>query len=406
MPPDLSAILWTLPGPRQYIRKMSQDIKNGVSQIIFSPRSMSAYSFRESLLESLEKDLYLRAYPLDLSSSGESVPIEILKAHFPCLSDSLYLEKAVESDDLPDVILLENSGSSLTRIQDWINAIDRWAEACRSSGAKHSLILILESVNPAELKLPPKDIRLNYRVLAGFPSSLEVRLLCRMAADEIDAENQWREYILASLAGNDLSLIALLWDEVFNPVESIIKTLRIYGENNSWKTNRNGNSRNWRPKPPGLELSPRPDEPSFELLSSGRTIYTSEYGEETHPVLLAVDKKEQEIIHRLWRSQAALLLPTVDDIRRRVCNYFCATQGENWAFIDQELLPSPVELGKLKIYFDKLPDSSWEKRQWGNGINQTWKIRNDLAHYTPISYSAFYELWRLNNNVRSKSSQY
>ena len=118
--------------------------------------------------------------------------------------------------------------------------------------------------------------------------------------------------------------------------------------------------------------------------------------------MLALDKKDPEINHRLWRAQAALLLPMVDDIRRRVCNYFCATLGDDWAYIDKELLSSPVELGKLKTYFDKLPDNSWEKRQWGNGINQTWMIRNDLAHYTPISYNAFYELWILNNNVRSK----
>ena len=407
MSPDLSTAVWSLPGPRKFIQKIGQDLRRGVSQIIFSPTSSQVASFKESLLECLEKDCFLRSETIDLSSSTQLEPFDLLQATFPGLSGSQYLEKSVEAPDLPDVIFLENLAHGSTGyIQDWINAIDRWAEACRSSGSMHSLVLLLKMVDPAKLKLPSKDVRLNYRVLAGTPSSLEVRLLCRMATDEIDAENQWREFMLASVAGNDFSLVDLLWDEVFNPVESIIKALKIHGKNNGWQKSNDFFPRNWRPKPPGFDLSLSPNEKSFGYLGSGLTIYTSEYGEEIHPCLLALNNMEQEIVHRIWRAQASLLLPAVDDVRRRICNYFTNKYGEDWAIIDKKLFASPLELGELKTFFDySLSDASWEKRQWGSGVYQTWNIRNDLAHYTPVSYIVYEKFWRLTSSVHSQLSQ-
>jgi len=403
MSPDLSSACWQLPGPRKFVQRIGMDLRDGVSQIIFAPPSLELAAFRQALWDCMEKDLYLHTFSIDPSLFEGAKPFDVLRKTFPDLTKSQYLEKAVDNPNLPDVISVENiENCSVPRCQEWINSSARWAEACRSSGAKHSLVILLKTGDTQQFKLPQTDVRLKYRVLAGFPSSLEVRLLCRLETNEINAENQWREYILASLAGNDLSLCELLWEEVFNPLKSIQEALRKYGEERGWeKVAHNSKLQNWRPQPPGLEVTPSPTDKTFDLLSSGITIYTPEYGEEIHPGLLALNKNEEDIIHRIWRAQAALLLPLVDDVRRRICNHFTARHGEGWAVVDQTINTPPLEMGKLRMFFDALPNNSWEKRQWGLGVQNAWMIRNDLAHYTPVSYEAYREFWRLSSNVHA-----
>ena len=407
MSPDLSTAAWTLPSCRQFMRKIGLDLRDGVSLVIFFPPSADMQAFKRSLLDYIDRELYLKTDFKDLSCFDGIPPFDFLCQIFPGLMKSQYLEKAVDSPDLPDVILLEGlSQCANTTVQNWINTIARWAEACRSSGARHSLVFFLTLEDFSFIKLPPTDVRLKYRILAGFPSALEVRLLCRMETNEIDAENQWREYILSSLAGNDLFLCEHLWEEVFNPAESINDALIQYATKNGWNKNTtNTHFHNWRPKPPGVDLTFSPNEKTFSLLSSGISIYTPEYGEEIHPGFLALNGGEKEISHRIWRAQAALILPMIDDLRRRICEYFTSKYGNNWAILGNEILIPPLEMGELKTYFETLPSNSYERRQWGFGIHQAWWIRNELAHYKPISFRVFCELWRLSGSVHSLINQ-
>lgn len=328
-------------------------------------------------------------------------PFDVLQCLLTNSTSYSYLEKLVGDSQLPAAILVSHFESRSPKdIQNWLQALKRWAEACRNSGAKNSLLLLLPLSMVTSEQLPPVDVRLKHSIWLGATSVLETRLLCRLVSEEVDAEAQWREYMLASLAGNDLGLAEYLWDTVLSDGLEIRNSLVSYADQRGWKINDiQPILHDWRPVPPGRSLHSLPNGRGFRLLQRGWTVSTPEFGEELHSAVLAILDRPAEIDHRIWRAQAALLLPMVDDIRRRICDSLSVRFGPGWAVIDNEPLESPIEMGKLKRYFENLSPQSWEKKQWGVGVNRAWEVRNYLAHYNPIPYAMFLSIWNLNASI-------
>ncbi len=406
MGPDLSNQFWTLPTVRQFLQEIGIEVRQGVNLILIYPPSISIASFLFALRDYLERERNQYVAMIDLSMMQEKTPFEVLKAHFTGLENDQYLEKSVDDDDLPDVIIISGEGLlTAERAKDWLSAMTRWANASAVSGSRHSLILCLSSSTVDFQHLPFSDIRLKYKTMAGFPSSLEMRLLCRMGLNETDAESQWSEYILSSIAGNDLQLVSVIWTEATKPfqkikeallrhsiIESITAEITTYFEEE------------WIPINRGVSLLPAPGDRNFFAISSGMTLYTVEFGEEIHPSILAFNNHDAEITHRIWRAQAALLLPMVDEYRRKVCDSLSERHGGFWAELDGEVLDPPIEMGELFTFFSNLPNSDRDKREFGSGVNLAWRIRNELAHYHPITFQEYLSFWnnscKLNNQHR------
>ena len=408
---SLTSSLWELPGPRKFLQKMGQDLQDGVSQVILYPPGASLYGIKHELLRSIERDHFLDVRVIKASSrDGDGIgnledPFSILCQEFPEAADFGFLERVIEEYNLPDVILVENLENCQKSVQTaWMQTLKRWIQAAQASGSRHSLLLLLPADAAMRLILPQPDVRLGYLVWAGIPTSLEVRLLCRMKTEGFDFEGQWREFLLASLAANDIGLCEHLWDVITCSKAEVIEALNSFARKQGWSGEHlNILLRGWKPRPPGLDLRITPQETGFSLLSQGITVYTAEYGEEINSAALAALGKVEEIEHRIWRAQAALLLPMIDEVRRRICNHMTANYGDNWAEIDRQIYRPPLEWGKLKIFFENLSRQFPEKDRWGSGIKQACWIRNQLSHYNPIQYNTFRDFWNLSVSVRRNS---
>jgi hypothetical protein len=401
--PDLSANLWTLPGPNRFIHKAGQQLNDRSNLIIILPTIIDRRGFRQSLLDCLEKELHLFVQVIDLANLNGNSPFESLKEMFPSLKQYKILEQSVQDLSLPNVILIDNLETcSLKNRAEWFMAMNRWSDSSSRCAGEHSLAMIANYQAFDGMKLPGPEVKLVYQVWSGMPSALDVRMLCRLKTERLDAEGQWRENLLASLAGNDLDLAEQLWDSVLVGDEEILKILCKYAKDKGWDpAKENGLLSKWRPKPPGSENPNKLDLEDLHLLRRGITVYTPEYGEEIHSALLALLGRRNDLNHRIWRAQAGLLLPLIDDVRRRVCDHMDHNYGEGWAIVGQEELEPDIELGRLKFIIEGLDRQSWVRRQWESGVNLTWKLRNDLAHYKKIPYHSFCDFWRFYSSVHS-----
>jgi|GEM_PF-1742327 len=393
--PSLSSDIWKLPSINKFLHDIGQKLIDGISLVILFPNSTDLLRFQQSLLRQLEAGHPLTSQVLDLGSGNGNKPLEFLREVIPLFAKYQYIDQAIEDEDLPDVLILTHLEKCCAAQQaEWINVLARWSEACRSTGSRHSLALLTRAESVSNLLLPQPDVRLAYHLWAGIPSALESRLVFRGDTNSLDAEGQWRENILSSLAANDLQLGEFLWDFVVGDVDEIILQLRQYAHEMDWSiASTRKLLENWRPTIRETSTSFNPNNNSFALLSRGITIYTPENGEELHPAVLAVMEKEEEIVHRLWRAQASLILPVIDDIRLRVCNSMKNRHGVNWAGQIEDQNPTYPDLGKLKFYFDKLPEKDSDRKLWGRIIKQAWMIRNKLAHYKIIDFQAYQNLW-------------
>lgn len=405
MPPDLISNLWDLPGPRQFLKILGQDLLEGISQLVIYPPGASIYGIKHELLRSIERDYFLDVQVLDPTVEEENGhirdPFSILCDRWPELIDCEFIERALESNCLPDVILVENLEFCQKTIQTaWVPFLKRWVQSSQANGSKKSLVLLLPADVAINLNLPSPDVRLSYMVWAGIPTALEVRLLCRMKTEGLDFEGQWRELILASLAGNDIGLCERLWECVFYP-KAVIEALKSFGDERGWNANKmNQLLEGWKPKPPGMELRINPQQGGFRLLSQGITTYSPEYGEEVNSAVLAVLGRKAELNHRIWRAQAVLLLPLIDEVRRRICDHMYENPLKE---TDREKFQQPLEWGELKNIFQNLPRGLQIKDRWGSGVHLGWWIRNEISHYRPITYKDYLSFCEFSVSVRKQS---
>jgi hypothetical protein len=378
----------------------AENLEQGISEIVVFPQSVNLNQVQHSLRRQLEINYLCEFMPIDAGSANEYRLIDLVKESYPALKQYQYLEAMVADVNLPDVLLVTNlENCSADQQEKWIKDITRWAEACRSSGAKHPIVLLTTYQSFADSKLPADDVRLSIRVWEGIPSALEARLLFRVdVPDEFEAKALWREAILSSLSGNDLELAEFIADVVFKPLDQIINQLRQYAIDVGWsKEVLENNLRTWRPDNSRLK---RPHNQVHNLYSKGVIIQTPENGEEVHSSALALMGKDQEIHHRLWRGQTALIMPMVDEVRLRICNAMIRKHGDAWAGRVDEKNPTFPELGKIKLFFDRSLCTVEERKQWMNIIKSSYHIRNELAHYRIIPFLDFQGFWPSYRHVR------
>jgi len=402
MNPNLAFHIFSLPGAQRFVDKILQTLQDGISVILVYPDDQVGNSLEDALINSLNGNKsFLESDLLDVGTNPRQEPFLFLQNVYSVLSQYGYLEKAVEERSLPDVMILKGIGICPPDIQDkWIQTMVRWADACRSSGCVKTMVLLLPAAIATHKKLPPSDIRLVYQIWAGLPSALEVRLLCRLRADEIQAKGLWREFLLSSLVGNDIGLCEWLWDVVFKPPARIVESIVEYANEQGWKADTiNGWMNSWQPKPAGLDFWLMPTDKNFYPLSQKVTLYTPEYGEEMHPAILALNGKTSSINHRIWRAQAALILPMIDDVRRKICDLLTLVHGNGWAVINGETFIPPLEMGNLKTWFDGKYVTQDERKTWREDVCHALKLRNQLAHYEMVGYADFEKFWKLNNKV-------
>lgn len=315
----------------------------------------------------------------------------------------------IHSNGLPNVLLIEGIKKLTDEARKhWMDFLMEWVQSCHSaadSGIPPMALCIVAPGVAVINDLPQTDTHLGIHWWWGFPSALEVQLLCRLNTENQnwDAEKRWREYLLPSLSGTDVSLAEFLWNYLTLNIDDLILHLSSLAKQRGWEaeslktlgayekdlssTNNNGHFTTFPPE-------------SFQALwAHGILIWSLEFGLELNTAALAVMERKQEIKHRLWRAQAELLLPIIDSFRLNICERFTNLYGQNWPLrwgkplADEEIEavkknPLACQLGYLE-YLLKNCRQLKEQRKWIPLVALARNLRNNIAHYHPILYDHF-----------------
>ena len=81
----------------------------------------------------------------------------------------------------------------------------------------------------------------------------------------------------------------------------------------------------------GRHQGAAPPRPWRSLWAEGGLQWSMEHGIEVHPSALACLGLTSDLSHRLWRGQARLLLPLLDELRLTICRRLTDRLGDGWA---------------------------------------------------------------------------
>lgn len=396
-------------------------VANRTSTIILLPAGVAPADVWELIRSELDRrqcDLY--EIPLvDLDEH----PLVALESFFgtprsaQALSWTLeaFFERAHVGALLPDILYLEDlQHLSGTAVAEWVTLTTRWAKLnqglTQSDRNRTAMCLIV----PATLvldQLPTGNVHLAIHWWWGFPSVSETLMLCRndSSFSYDHCLTSWCEHLLASLAVGDSTFLAHLrpWiDQCDHVLEQkaldfaisrdwTATLLRSCGADTLFKGSLSQRG----------HLSAGPPALLRQLWAIGALQWTPEYGVELHTAAVVCIGLCDEFRHRIWRGQVQLVYPTIDYLRLTVCHSLTKYYGRDWPIRwrrpeDERLAeaverdPNACELSYLVALLDRNMNKE-VKAQWYSLVEQLARIRNKLAHYAPISFAEFEQLWKL-----------
>lgn len=384
---SVSDRLYELPSVHDLFQRVADDLVDGKSVIFMIKDGMSPEITAGRFYSMLGgRELSWRSI-----SVGSDTPLEtILKAQQIMLDGKPNMQKLVEANALPDVLLitdLEYAGEAQQRA--WFDWLREWAEKAQARSGRGQQtaghLLVLPATASLQAHLPATNVFLRIWHWSDCLSSLELRLLCHMRPNtqhDILAW-RWREYILPELSSLDAELANSLWEVVGDnqcSSQKLLEMLKQYGRDQNWKEE---------------EVCALPDEKSLSRVGvlnreqnywymRGWLYRTPEYGWELHSALHALRGDERRIAFRFWRGQSYLLLPLLDQIRRHLIEVYGSYLGPGWHLGGRpSYWPADKPFEEYDVEWTWLASQTQDKemRQIAKNCRE---LRNQIAHYKPV----------------------
>ena len=241
----------------------------------------------------------------------------------------------------------------------------------------------------------------------GIPSTLETQLLCRLAEQDSSTTsiNRWREHVLPALANGDVGLIEYLWNFASElDGTGTLPMLKQFGIQRGWNYAQLTNWNLHEFQSAKIDYHPVQGAPDgwHAAWAAGMLTWTIEYGLEVHSAALATMDNRDALLHRLWRGQATLLLPLLDQARLTLCNYLTRRYGQDWPRYhsagspeaDRAVTDNPMacEWGHLVLLLGCEPLR--HERVWQSMAKGARDARNLIAHYEPVTFQVYETLMR------------
>lgn len=409
------SLITQLPSVQTFIRRIVDDISERRSVVAYLPMivdptwlssrlDIELWHHREFAVEHIDVSL------LSLSRGVVEALADALGTERPAPSAARTIASLINSDDLPEVIVLNNIETLEQVMQEtWLRLISQWSQFSQNLPSRASPPSVLLAIlQPARLtaKLIESDVRLAVHWWWGFPSILELRLLCRLANaghSNGRSASRWQEHLLPDLVGGDVPLLDNLWNTEAADIEQILAQVEVVAQDKGWTSER---LRQWGPvdvpRAPYSQFTRSSEAPPAALRTlwaQGALYSTQEHGIELHSAALALLGRQHELRHRLWRGQAELVLPVLDAIRIQLCSYLTRFYGNDWPVKwyqpDHPDEASAVRKNPLTCqwgYLEWLIRNCWglqRERRWLTLVTPAAQIRNEIAHYRIINRSEF-----------------
>ena len=399
---NLEQIIYSLPSTQVFVHTITDYGGSGV-KIVLLPDNVS----REMVGRLIRNRIGTLGLSIkSLFKHGDRSPVMAstgaMNVLWPSPRTLRTVHNLLRCEGLPDVFYVHRIGHK----REWIEFIKDWAEESVPS------LCVIGKLRDFDFDLPVPAPYLTLHWWWGFPSTLEMRLACRIASvqygDDDFATAQWREYVLPGLVSSDVQLAEHMWVRVLAGVDQVMNSLIDYWErleqpDVAWsiddvveRVNEVRGTHTFLQQPP---------ENLQGLWACGGLVDTPEHGIEVHPALLARSGHRATVEHMLWRGQSELLLPLVNEVRLKICQDFTATYGIDWPVRwatpfnkqdEEEVRHSPLgtELGHVSYLLQNLGVHNprhdlFGKRSLGDLVLRAKNLRNEIAHYNPVALQDF-----------------
>lgn len=398
---DIESAVESLPFARAFRDNIASGLR-GRATLILIPDTVSREMVKRLILNRLDA---LNVTARDVSSpGGDSPPVAVaaaLGASWRSPSAPRNVANLMLCEGMPSVVYVHRIG----RRADWTEFIEDWARESRANPSSPGLCVVAK-LRDFDFAAPSEDSGVSVRWWWGAHSALEMRLACR-AANRASGDDlrlsAWREHVIPALAAADAQLAERLWDRVSESFDAVLDSLREYARSFGWSPEWEGAVADAIGEIGAMDAGGDnpPPQSLRKLWASGGLSFTEERGVGIHPALLAICGRREDIEYMLWRGQAELLLPMLNEIRMKACAELAASFGEDWPTRWRQLNDAPnylnAELGFIDDLFKFVGDgcghSLNDARHLRPLVSLARRLRNKIAHNETVPFTQFRALW-------------
>ncbi|WP_144440452.1 hypothetical protein [Limnochorda pilosa] len=334
-----------------------------------------------------------------------------------------------EADTVPEILILRDlENASDGALGQWKRFISEWVGYSKRpdimpAERKALLIPVRDAAAIAALDEMAEDAFLAKAWYRGWVTSRETRVVAAALFEDhgiSGAKALWGEAVWSNLAGSDLECLAWMMEkaDIDSSIRDQLRVVREYAEARAFSPvldATQGSSAREEALAHTARAEHLPESPSSSaerlLWSTGLLTWDHDEGPVVHSAALALLGRTADLNHRVWRGQAAILLPMLDRYRLEVC-HILGQRFTEWAEFartrDAEVAREPpnedcgaVEFGDIVEFLDRFRTVPW-LRQLRQAVDRMRRVRNTLAHYSPVEWPEFRdvceEFWRLRRN--------
>jgi hypothetical protein len=402
------------PGPRRFIENICADLAQRQNVVVLLPKGVTP----DSLWQAVRGHLWQRG--MDLFEVPSELLVGSTRASIDAVARSLgvsaqghtitSLEDLRCRQNLPDVVgIVALDHGDAGEVDSWVHLVRDWAGVGhRQAGSgQYRPVFFLPLVGERmQRAAPAPEVCLAVHSWQGAFSSLDLRQLWRLETRVSGGQGPmaWAEHMTASLAADDLELTVRLDAALFGTFGDIYEALLAAARERGWTAGAaRAAAASLRSSSPAARPAAGPAKRAGDVWAwwaEGLVRVTPEYGMELSSACLPLLEAGDQLRHRCWRAQIALVLPLIDRVRLRLCGELTARFGDRWVLWrapanDDERArvardPSGAQLRHLEMTL-LCPDASGFL-DWLAIIREARYVRNELAHHRPILYADFERL--------------
>ena len=398
--------LLQLPSARRFGEALVHDCMQGRNILVLTGAQLAPECIRRLLDDTLGRRQGPRVHAVRLDEYEASEHPSAFLSRVADTNEQAFRPALSQAagEEVPDTVFflsgLEHLSAKLQEV--WADYFVQWAQY---PAVRTHVLALATSSRLGRLRTEVGDTRLAIHSWWQQLPTLEVRLLCRLCAgtSEDKVATRWREAVLPHLAGCDTSLVARLWEVVLDSEESLVEALREHGKSLGLSKTRLADLtqglRQSTIAPAGMSAPLGVWEAAW---SHGAAHATEEHGVELTTAALAVLELMPDFRNRIWRGQAALLLPHLDQLRMSVCRVLTENHGKGWPirfgarlFAEEERVqveadPMSTEFGPLEIILRESRNPG--DKRYHAVVKRARGMRNALAHYKTVRLAEYREL--------------
>lgn len=406
------------PSVRTVLHRIVDGLATQVSQLLLLPKTADEDAIGEAVrAEVLTRGFSIATVDLRQLQAGIS---DVSFARLFLVScgmraECASLEDALNQPSLPEVVFVHGGSEQAPASQHAIiDLLTRWSRISQNAFERSRpcpTAFCAACVSDDVASAIHSEVHLNIEWWWGVPSALELALLCRELHGTCQtAEAIWREHLAPSLCGGDMNFLAEAWPDLLGHKSKLCAAIRGYGESLGWtraevEELRAASFHGDGDMPQTANTGHLCGPPSSvrSLWTRGMVQFTPEFGCELHCAASAMLGQAHALEQRMWRAQAALLLPRLDSLRHRLCEALADRYGPTWPLRWEvpQSADEHEELGRTHFacqwgYLEHLLRSCSAFRQERAMLPLVAKcraIRNALAHFRSIEFEEFREIW-------------